>query len=178
MSPCYRSNPACCVPAAVHVPLSQLHDLWPAATGSAGLRQHTSRWDRPWSPRDQAPFSGLRALWVRACSFGEYEEHIWLLYIHAKLSLLLLSVSFSSLQVEVIVSLVPLVANSNTQKVVLILSSSVPVNWAITAHGVRGHISVHVRAASLFAFPDTDERICCWICHLIDVSNNSWRVVF
>ncbi|XP_035510216.1 transforming growth factor beta receptor type 3 [Morone saxatilis] len=48
-----------------------------------------------------------------------------------------------SLQVEVIVSLVPLVANSKTQKVVLILSSSVPVNWAIVAHGVRGHISVH-----------------------------------
>ncbi|XP_070836278.1 transforming growth factor beta receptor type 3 [Chaetodon trifascialis] len=47
------------------------------------------------------------------------------------------------LQVEVIVSLVPLVANSKIQKVVLILSSSVPVNWAITAHGVRGHISVH-----------------------------------
>ncbi|XP_045897017.1 transforming growth factor beta receptor type 3 [Micropterus dolomieu] len=48
-----------------------------------------------------------------------------------------------SLQVEVIVSLVPLVANSKTQKVVLILSSSVPVNWAIVAHGVRGHVSVH-----------------------------------
>ncbi|XP_037646946.1 transforming growth factor beta receptor type 3 isoform X2 [Sebastes umbrosus] len=48
-----------------------------------------------------------------------------------------------SLQVEVIVSLVPLVANSKTQAVVLILSSSVPVNWAIVAHGVRGHISVH-----------------------------------
>ncbi|XP_073350180.1 transforming growth factor beta receptor type 3 [Pagrus major] len=48
-----------------------------------------------------------------------------------------------SLQVEVIVSLTPLVANSKTQKVVLILSSSVPVNWAIVAHGVRGHVSVH-----------------------------------
>nr|XP_046270791.1 transforming growth factor beta receptor type 3 [Scatophagus argus]XP_046270792.1 transforming growth factor beta receptor type 3 [Scatophagus argus] len=48
-----------------------------------------------------------------------------------------------SLQVEVIVSLVPLVANSKTQKVVLILSSSVPVNWAIIAHGVRGHVSVY-----------------------------------
>ncbi|XP_070704634.1 transforming growth factor beta receptor type 3 [Pempheris klunzingeri] len=48
-----------------------------------------------------------------------------------------------SLQVEVIVSLVPLVANSKTQRVVLILSSSVPVNWAIVAHGVRGHISIH-----------------------------------
>ncbi|XP_070779137.1 transforming growth factor beta receptor type 3 [Enoplosus armatus] len=48
-----------------------------------------------------------------------------------------------SLQVEVIVSLVPLVANSKTQKVVLILSSSVPVNWAIVAHGVRGRVTVH-----------------------------------
>ncbi|KAM7386310.1 hypothetical protein PAMA_009102 [Pampus argenteus] len=48
-----------------------------------------------------------------------------------------------SLQVEVIVSLVPPTASWKTQKVVLILSSSVPVNWAIIAHGVRGHISVH-----------------------------------
>ncbi|XP_068192421.1 transforming growth factor beta receptor type 3 [Antennarius striatus] len=48
-----------------------------------------------------------------------------------------------SLQVEVIVSLVPLVNNSMSQKMVLILSSPVPVSWAITAHGVRGHISVH-----------------------------------
>lgn len=62
------------------------------------------------------------------------------------------SVSFSSLQVEVIVYLVPLVANSKTQKVVLILSSSMPVNWAIVAHGVQGHISVHVRDPTYFAF--------------------------
>ncbi|KAI3360177.1 hypothetical protein L3Q82_014489, partial [Scortum barcoo] len=48
-----------------------------------------------------------------------------------------------SLQVEVIVSLVPLVANSKSQKIVLILSSSVSVNWAIAARGVQGHISVH-----------------------------------
>lgn len=48
-----------------------------------------------------------------------------------------------SLQVEVIVSLVPPVANSGTHNVVLILSSVVPVNWAVVAHGVRGHISVH-----------------------------------
>ncbi|XP_047426796.1 transforming growth factor beta receptor type 3 isoform X2 [Mugil cephalus] len=48
-----------------------------------------------------------------------------------------------SLQVEVIVSLVPPVATSKVRKVVLILSSSVPVNWAIAARGVRGHISVH-----------------------------------
>ncbi|XP_068593163.1 transforming growth factor beta receptor type 3 isoform X2 [Cebidichthys violaceus] len=49
----------------------------------------------------------------------------------------------SSLQVEVIVSLVPMVTNSKSQTVVLILSSSVPVNWAVVAHGVRGHVSVH-----------------------------------
>ncbi|XP_032393206.1 transforming growth factor beta receptor type 3 [Etheostoma spectabile] len=47
-----------------------------------------------------------------------------------------------SLQVEVIVSLVPLKA-SKIQTVVLILGSSVPVNWAIVAPGVRGHVSVH-----------------------------------
>ncbi|XP_030591367.1 transforming growth factor beta receptor type 3 [Archocentrus centrarchus] len=48
-----------------------------------------------------------------------------------------------SMQVEVSVSLVPPVTNSRGHKVVLILSSSVPVNWAIAAHGVQGHISVH-----------------------------------
>ncbi|AWP18474.1 putative transforming growth factor beta receptor type 3-like [Scophthalmus maximus] len=48
-----------------------------------------------------------------------------------------------SLQVEVTVSLVPPVADATAQKVVLILSSAVPVNWAVAAHGVRGHISVH-----------------------------------
>ncbi|KAM3835886.1 transforming growth factor beta receptor type 3-like, partial [Diretmus argenteus] len=48
-----------------------------------------------------------------------------------------------SLQVEVMVSLVPPVANSGTHQVVLILSSSVPVNWAVTTDGLRGHISVH-----------------------------------
>ncbi|KAJ4932114.1 hypothetical protein JOQ06_010544 [Pogonophryne albipinna] len=42
-----------------------------------------------------------------------------------------------SLQVEVIVSLLPLKVDSRTQTVVLILSSSVPVNWAIHAPGVR-----------------------------------------
>ncbi|GAA6215470.1 transforming growth factor beta receptor type 3-like [Lates japonicus] len=48
-----------------------------------------------------------------------------------------------SLQVEVIVSLVPPAGNSKASRVILILSSSVPVNWAIVAHGVRGHITVH-----------------------------------
>ncbi|XP_023204436.1 transforming growth factor beta receptor type 3-like [Xiphophorus maculatus] len=48
-----------------------------------------------------------------------------------------------SLQADVTVSLVPPVATSEPHKVVLILSSSVPVNWVITATGVRGHVSVH-----------------------------------
>ncbi|XP_037112893.1 transforming growth factor beta receptor type 3 isoform X2 [Syngnathus acus] len=48
-----------------------------------------------------------------------------------------------SLQVEVIVSLVPPPENSSRQTVVLILSSSVPVNWAIVAHDVQGHILIH-----------------------------------
>lgn len=56
---------------------------------------------------------------------------------------------FSSMQVEVTVSLVPPVADSRAHKIVLILSSSVPVNWAITAHSVQGRISVHVRASAV-----------------------------
>ncbi|XP_019749112.1 transforming growth factor beta receptor type 3 [Hippocampus comes] len=48
-----------------------------------------------------------------------------------------------SLQVEVIVSLVAPSPDSWRQKVVLILSSSVPVNWAVVAHDVRGHILIH-----------------------------------
>ncbi|XP_028310456.1 transforming growth factor beta receptor type 3 isoform X4 [Gouania willdenowi] len=48
-----------------------------------------------------------------------------------------------SLQVEVIVTLVSNVSSSRTQRIVLILSSAVPVNWAIAAPGVRGHVTVH-----------------------------------
>nr|XP_061805051.1 transforming growth factor beta receptor type 3-like [Nerophis lumbriciformis] len=48
-----------------------------------------------------------------------------------------------SLQVEVIVSLVRPSDGSLGQNVVLILSSSVPVNWAIVAHDVQGHILIH-----------------------------------
>ncbi|XP_030649744.1 transforming growth factor beta receptor type 3 [Chanos chanos] len=48
-----------------------------------------------------------------------------------------------SLQVEVSVSLLPLVANTGWYNVVLIFSSAVPVNWALVAPGVRGHISVY-----------------------------------
>nr|XP_020478666.1 transforming growth factor beta receptor type 3-like [Monopterus albus] len=58
-----------------------------------------------------------------------------------------------SLQVEVIVSLVPPVANSKAHKVVLILSSSVPVNWAIVAHGVQGQVSVHSSNSMSPPFP-------------------------
>ncbi|XP_077474742.1 transforming growth factor beta receptor type 3 [Stigmatopora argus] len=48
-----------------------------------------------------------------------------------------------SLQVEVIVSLVRPPDGSWSPNVVLILSSSVPVNWAIVAHDVQGHIFIH-----------------------------------
>nr|XP_046161548.1 transforming growth factor beta receptor type 3-like isoform X2 [Oncorhynchus gorbuscha]XP_046161549.1 transforming growth factor beta receptor type 3-like isoform X2 [Oncorhynchus gorbuscha] len=48
-----------------------------------------------------------------------------------------------SLQVEVTISLVPPVANAGWHKLVLILSSAVPVNWALTVPGLRGHISVY-----------------------------------
>ncbi|XP_076121641.1 transforming growth factor beta receptor type 3 [Alosa pseudoharengus] len=48
-----------------------------------------------------------------------------------------------SLQVEVSVSLLPPVANSGAHKLVLILSSAAPVNWAITTTGIRGHIFVY-----------------------------------
>lgn len=74
---------------------------------------------------------------------------------------------------EVIVSLLPLVANSKTHKVVLILSSSVPVNWAIVARGVRGHISVHVRIPSFFAFLHTGLKNEIHSCYLIHMSNNN-----
>ncbi|KAM4530184.1 transforming growth factor beta receptor type 3 isoform 2-T3 [Odontesthes bonariensis] len=47
------------------------------------------------------------------------------------------------LQVKVTVSLVPPVASARAHKIVLILSSSVPVSWDISAHGVRGCIRVH-----------------------------------
>ncbi|KAM6957104.1 transforming growth factor beta receptor type 3 [Aplochiton taeniatus] len=48
-----------------------------------------------------------------------------------------------SLQVEVSVSLVPPVANAGWHNVVLVLSSGVPVNWALSVKGLRGHISVY-----------------------------------
>ncbi|KAK0135956.1 Transforming growth factor beta receptor type 3 [Merluccius polli] len=48
-----------------------------------------------------------------------------------------------SLQVEVVVSLVPPVDDSGPHKVVLVLSSLVPVHWALLAPGLHGDVSVH-----------------------------------
>ncbi|KAG7459316.1 hypothetical protein MATL_G00209330 [Megalops atlanticus] len=48
-----------------------------------------------------------------------------------------------SLQVEVPVSVLPPVAHAGWYKVVLILSSAVPVNWAVTAEGLQGQISIY-----------------------------------
>lgn len=52
--------------------------------------------------------------------------------------------SLSSLQVEVSVSLLPPVACSAYHRIVLILSSAVPVNWALVAPEVKGHVRVYV----------------------------------
>uniref|UniRef100_A0A8C9ZXK5 TGFBR3/Endoglin-like N-terminal domain-containing protein n=1 Tax=Sander lucioperca TaxID=283035 RepID=A0A8C9ZXK5_SANLU len=87
--------------------------------------------------------SELQPQEVQGCadaSAGGISPEVHVLKLH--------SAGSGSLQVEVIISLVPLVA-SKMQTVVLILSSSVPINWAIVAPGVRGHVSVHVRAPSL-----------------------------
>ncbi|KAI1884062.1 hypothetical protein AGOR_G00222520 [Albula goreensis] len=48
-----------------------------------------------------------------------------------------------SLQVEVPISVLPPVAGAGWYRVVLILSSTVPVNWALTATGIRGQITVY-----------------------------------
>ncbi|XP_059418430.1 transforming growth factor beta receptor type 3 [Carassius carassius] len=48
-----------------------------------------------------------------------------------------------SLQVEVSVSLLPPVACSAYHMIVLILSSAVPVNWALVAPEVKGHVRVY-----------------------------------
>ncbi|KAM9780435.1 transforming growth factor beta receptor type 3 [Neosynchiropus ocellatus] len=58
-----------------------------------------------------------------------------------------------SLQVEVVVSLLPPVATSSPQRIVLILGSSAPVNWAVHAHGVRGHVVVHASNSVSAPYP-------------------------
>ena len=52
-----------------------------------------------------------------------------------------------SLQVEVVVSLLPPVARSGPHRVVLVLSSLVPVHWGVLAPGLHGDVSVYVRTA-------------------------------
>ncbi|XP_072299618.1 transforming growth factor beta receptor type 3 [Eucyclogobius newberryi] len=47
-----------------------------------------------------------------------------------------------SLQVEVEVSLLPSV-KSRVHNIVLVLSSSVPVNWAIVSRGIQGHVDIY-----------------------------------
>ncbi|RVE69088.1 hypothetical protein OJAV_G00074320, partial [Oryzias javanicus] len=58
-----------------------------------------------------------------------------------------------SLQVEVTVSLLPPVAASKAAKVVLILSSLVPVSWVVVARCVQGHITVHSSSRVSPPFP-------------------------
>ncbi|XP_014903663.1 transforming growth factor beta receptor type 3 [Poecilia latipinna] len=58
-----------------------------------------------------------------------------------------------SLQGNVTVSLVPPVATSEPHEVILVLSSSVPVTWVITATEIRGHVSVHSSNSVSLPFP-------------------------
>lgn len=65
-----RSIPSRCLPPAVHVPLSELHGLWPATTGSARLclRQSGRRQSR--GPRHQASRCRLWPPRVKSGSFS------------------------------------------------------------------------------------------------------------
>ncbi|KAM9392075.1 transforming growth factor beta receptor type 3 [Pholidichthys leucotaenia] len=85
--------------------------------------------------------SDLQPQEVQGCTYGAaggVSPEIHVIKLHSVGSGLC-----GSLQVEVIITLVPMMGNSKAQRIVLILSSSVPVNWAIVSHGVRGHIYVH-----------------------------------
>ncbi|XP_028268623.1 transforming growth factor beta receptor type 3 isoform X2 [Parambassis ranga] len=82
--------------------------------------------------------SDLQPQEVQGCAHTPARAEVHVIKLHSAGSGLC-----GSLQVEVIVSLLPPVANSKAVRVVLILSSSVSVNWAIAARGVQGHVSVH-----------------------------------
>ncbi|CAG5897396.1 unnamed protein product [Menidia menidia] len=56
-------------------------------------------------------------------------------------------------QAKVTVFLVPPVASARARKVELILSSLVPVSWAISARGVQGHIHVHTSDSVSWPYP-------------------------
>ncbi|XP_023149630.2 transforming growth factor beta receptor type 3 isoform X2 [Amphiprion ocellaris] len=92
--------------------------------------------------------SDLQQQEVQGCSYTGSNPEVHVIKLHSAGSGLC-----GSLQVEVIVSLVPPVANSKSHRVVLILSSSVPVNWAIVAHGVRGRITVHASNSVSPSYP-------------------------
>ncbi|KAK2833892.1 hypothetical protein Q5P01_017781 [Channa striata] len=85
--------------------------------------------------------SDLQPQEVQGCvhaAAGEISPEVHVIKLHSAGSALC-----GSLQVEVLVSLVPPAGHLKPQKVVLILSSSLPVNWAVSARGVRGDVSVH-----------------------------------
>ncbi|XP_011476892.1 transforming growth factor beta receptor type 3 isoform X2 [Oryzias latipes] len=85
--------------------------------------------------------SDLQPQEVHGCAFarvGGDSPEVHVIKLHAAGSGLR-----GSLQVEVTVSLLPAVAASKAAKVVLILSSLVPVTWVVVARGVQGHVTVH-----------------------------------
>ncbi|KAM8825321.1 transforming growth factor beta receptor type 3 [Synchiropus picturatus] len=84
--------------------------------------------------------SHLRPQKVLGCRPGQAQDsaEVHVVKLHSAGSSLC-----GSLQVEVIVSLLPPLATSPPQQIVLILGSSAPVNWAVTARGLQGHVVVH-----------------------------------
>ncbi|KPP70852.1 hypothetical protein Z043_110279 [Scleropages formosus] len=77
---------------------------------------------------------------VRGCTPGRAGEHV---EVHIIRLTSAGSGICGSLQVEVPVSVLPPTANAGWYELVLILSSAVPVNWALSASGLQGHISVY-----------------------------------
>ncbi|KAJ0057995.1 hypothetical protein NL108_007226 [Boleophthalmus pectinirostris] len=87
--------------------------------------------------------SDLQPQEVQGCSFmtagavGTYGPEVHIIKLHSAGSGLC-----GSLQVEVEVSLIPSV-KFRVHNIVLILSSSVPVNWAILARGIQGRVDIY-----------------------------------
>ncbi|KAK7940214.1 hypothetical protein WMY93_003540 [Mugilogobius chulae] len=87
--------------------------------------------------------SDLQPQEVQGCSpinggtIGTYGPEVHIIKLHSAGSGLC-----GSLQVEVEVSLIPSV-KSMVHNIVLVLSSSVPVNWAIVAGGIQGHVDIY-----------------------------------
>ncbi|KAJ0001509.1 hypothetical protein NQD34_006529 [Periophthalmus magnuspinnatus] len=87
--------------------------------------------------------SDLQPQEVQGCSLmtsgavGTHSPEVHIIKLHSAGSGLC-----GSLQVEVEVSLIPSV-KSRVHNIVLILSSSVPVNWAIVARGIQGRVDIY-----------------------------------